>query len=219
MEDQNQQEQPIVYKNAAEEIAAIELSIKKAQLSDIKLQQQERELNLRDLRERIGDRETRAKQKDLDRKQQGITFAQQRASDEAKQASCTHNKGGTVSQRDLHVLSTGGNSVQYAVIKHQMINGDFWVRCLRCGKTWLPPVRENYCFNAKGKRVAPRDGTFSAEKFAAAEAEYLRAVQFETNNSPSGSVQCRFSKWDAESDQWVDATKDYRGVVKNTNLR
>jgi hypothetical protein len=208
-----------VYANAAEEIAAIDLSIKRAQLEDIKLQQRERELNLEDLKGRLADRETKAKQKELDRKQQGITFAQQRASDEAKQAACTHKKGGTVSQRNMQVLSTGGNSIQYAVIKHQMINGDMWVRCLRCGKTWLPPVRENFVFNAKGKKVAPKDGTFNAEKFAAAEQEYIRAVQFETNNSPSGSVQCRFSKWDADSEQWVDASKDYRTAVRNTTLR
>jgi len=212
-------EKPIVYDSAAGEIAAIELSIKRAQLADLELQKQERALNLEDLRGRVADRATKAKQKELDRKQQGITFAQQRAADEAKQSQCTHKKGGVVSPRDMKVLSTGGNSVQYAVIKHQMINGDFWVRCLRCGKTWLPPVKENFYFNEKGKKVAPVDGVFSQEKFDAAEADYKRAVQFETNNSPSSSVQCRFSKWDETSGQWVDATKNYRQHVKNTNLR
>ena len=208
-----------VYKDAAEEIAAIELSIKKAQLADLELQKRERELNLEDLRGRLGDRETKAKQKKMDREQQGRTFQQQKASDDAKQNVCTHKKGGVVSQRDMHVLHTGGNGLQFAVIKHQMINGDFWVRCLRCGKTWLPPVKENYYFNAKGKQVAPVDGTFDEVKFKEADIEYKKAVNFETNNSPSGSVQCRFSKWDAKSEQWVDATRDYRVAVKNTNLR
>jgi hypothetical protein len=208
-----------VYSNAAEEIAAIELSIKRAQLADLELQKQERQLSIEEKRGTIADRVTKQKQKVMDREQQGKVFAAQKREDEARQGSCTHKKGGVVSQRNLQVLSTGGNSPQYAVIKHQMINGDFWVRCLRCGKTWLPPVKDNYFFNAKGKVVAPVDGVFSQEKFDAAVAAYRVAVAFETNNTASGSVICKFSKWDEKSEQWVDATNDYRQAVKSSNLR
>src|ERR1700675_3597412 len=208
-----------VYSNASEEIAAIELSIKRAQLADLELQKQERELSIEEKRGTIADRVTKQKQKVMDREQQGKVFAAQRREDEAKQSACTHKKGGVVSQRNLQVLSTGGNRPQFAVIKHQMINGDFWVRCLRCGKTWLPPVKDNFYLNAKGKVVAPVDGVFSQEKFDAAAAAYRVAVNFETNNSPSGSVICKFSKWDEKSEQWVDATSDYRQAVKSSNLR
>jgi hypothetical protein len=217
MEEQNQH--PKVYANAAEEIAAIELSIKRAQLADIELQKQERELSIQEKRGTINDRLNKQKQKEMDREQSGKVFAAQKREDEAKQNQCTHKKGGVVSQRNLQVLSTGGNSPQYAVIKHQMINGDFWVRCLRCGKTWLPPVKDNFYFNAKGKQVAPVDGVFSAEKFEKSAAEYRVAVAFETNNTASGSVICKFSKWDEKSEQWVDATNDYRQAVRHTNLR
>ena len=206
-------------KNAAEEIAAIELSIKKAQLEDIELQKQERALNIQETRARIGDRQNTQLQKQLDTTGRGKTLAQQKLADETRWAACTHKKGGMVSARNMSALSTGGNAAQYAVIKHQMINGDMWVRCLRCGKTWLPPVKDNYYLNDKGKVVAPKDGKFNAEKFAQAEVEYRRAVNFETNNSPSGSVQCRFSKWDEKSGQWVDAAQDYRETVKSSNLR
>jgi hypothetical protein len=208
-----------VYSNAAEEIAAIELSIKRAQLADLELQKQERQLSIEEKRGTIADRVTKQKQKAMDREQQGKVFAAQKREDDAKQSACTHKKGGVVSQRNLQVLSTGGNSPQYAVIKHQMINGDFWVRCLRCGKTWLPPVKDNYYFNEKGKVVAPVDGTFSQEKFDAAVSAYRVAVAFETNNTASGSVICKFSKWDEKSEQWVDATNDYRQAVKSSNLR
>ena len=206
-------------KNAAEEIAAIELSIKKAQLEDIELQKQERALNIQETRARIGDRQNTQLQKQLDTTGRGKTLAQQKLADENRWAACTHKKGGMVSARNMSALSTGGNAMQYAVIKHQMINGDMWVRCLRCGKTWLPPVKDNYYFNDKGKSVAPKDGKFNAEKFAQAEVDYRRAVNFETNNSPSGSVQCRFSKWDEKSEQWVDAAQEYRDAVKSSNLR
>jgi hypothetical protein len=213
------EEKPQVFNNAADELAALEVSIKQAQLADLKLQQRERELNMQDVRARIGDRETKLLQKTMDREAQGRTFAQQAATDKSRQDACTHKKGGVVSARNMQVLSTGGNSIQYAVLKHQMMNNDMWVRCLRCGKTWLPPVKENYYFSAKGKQVAPKDGTFNETKFNEALAEYRRAVNFETNNSSSGSVQCRFSKWDEGSEQWVDATVDYRLSVKDSNLR
>ena len=212
-------EEKPVYKNAAEELAAIELSIKKAQLEDVELQKQERALNIQETRARIGDRQNTQLQKQLDTTGRGKTLAQQKLADENRWAACTHKKGGMVSARNMSALSTGGNAMQYAVIKHQMINGDMWVRCLRCGKTWLPPVKDNYYFNDKGKSVAPKDGKFNAEKFAQAEVDYRRAVNFETNNSPSGSVQCRFSKWDEKSEQWVDAAQEYRDAVKSSNLR
>jgi len=205
-------------KNAAEEIAQIELRIKKAQLADLELQSRERELNLEDLRGRLGDRETKAKQRKQDREQQGRTFAQQRAAQEAKQKVCTHRKGGVIMQRDMSVLSTGGNSNQYAVIKHQMINGDMWVLCLRCGKIWVPPVKDNFYFKeGRARNVAPKDGKFSQEKFDKATQEYRDAVQFPTGNSPSASVPCKFTKWDEVSEQWVDASQDYRNFVKNSN--
>jgi hypothetical protein len=207
-----------VYDNAAEEIAAIELSIKRAQLADIELQKQERQLSIEEKRGTINDRLNKQKQKEMDREQSGRVFAAQKRDDDAKQSICTHKKGGVVSQRNLQVLSTGGNSPQYAVIKHQMLNGDFWVRCLRCGKTWLPPVKDNFYFSGK-KQVAPVDGVFSSEKFEAASLAYRQAVAFETNNSPSGSVICKFSKWDEKSGQWVDAANDYRQAVKSSNLR
>jgi len=213
------EDKPKVYDSAAQELAALQVSIAKAQLADLELQKRERELNISDVRSRIGDRENKQAQRQIDRESSGRTFAQQKATDDARQKACTHKKGGVVSARNMTVLSTGGNSIQYAVIKHQMINGDMWVRCLRCGKTWLPPVKDNYFFNEKGKQVAPKDGKFSQEKFDAADIDYRRAVNFETNNSPSGSVQCRFTKWDANSEQWVDATQDYRIHVKSSNLR
>jgi len=220
MEDYKQQEVNLTVapKNAAEEIAQIELKIKKAQLADLELQSRERELNLDDLRSRLGDRETKTKQRKQDREQQGRTFAQQRAAKEAQQNKCTHRKGGVIQQRDMSVLTTGGNSNQYAVIKHQMINGDMWVLCLRCTKIWVPPVKENFYFKeGRARCVAPKDGKFSQERFDKAVQEYRDAVQFPTGNSPSASVPCKFTKWDEKSEQWIDASQDYRQFVTNSS--
>lgn len=197
----------------------LELEIKKEQLQALKLEQTERKFHIQDLQARISDRELTEKQLKEDREQQGRTFAQQEATDRYRFSICTHKKGGTVTARDQRVLTTGGNANQYAVMKHQMINGDIWVRCLRCGKTWAPPVEVNFFFDAKGRMVAPADGKFDVERFNKAVEEYKRAVMFETNNSMSGSVQCRFSTIDLETGKIVDAADKYRESIASTTLR
>jgi hypothetical protein len=197
----------------------MELEIKKQQLEALQLEQEERTYHIRDLKAKLADRDIREKQLKEDRESQGRTFAQQEATDIYRFSICSHKKGGMVSNRDNRVLSTGGNAAQYAVMKHQMINGDIWIRCLRCGKTWAPPVEKNFFFNEKGRQVAPVDGKFNADKFARAIEDYKRATMFETNNSMSGSVQCRFSTFDVDSGKMVDATDLYRESVAASNLR
>lgn len=202
----------------AEKLQALELQIKEAELEEIHLRRQEREYSVKDLKARLAERDVVELQKKEDRAAQGRTFTQQRLADEQKWAICTHKKGGKVSPRDMTALHTGGNANQYAVIKHQMINGDMWVRCLRCGRTWAPPLKEKFYFDARGKQVPPQLGVFDKERFLQAIREYDTATKFETNNSPSGSVQVRFWKFNEAGEQ-VDAAQDYRTLVKDTNLR
>jgi hypothetical protein len=203
------------------ELAAklMELEIKRQELEAKGLEIQERKYHIQDLKAKLADREISEKQAKEDREQQGKTIAQQEATDKYRFSVCTHRKGGLVSPRDQRVLSTGGNANQRAVLKHQMINGDIWVRCLRCGKTWAPPVMNNFFFDAKGRNVAPVDGEFNKEKFEKSVAEYKEATMFETNNSMSTSVQCRFSTVDAETGKVIDASDLYRENLGSTTLR
>jgi len=203
------------------ELAAklLELEIKKQALEAQTLEIEERKYHIQDLKAKLTERDIAEKQAKEDREFQGKTFAQQEATDLFRFRSCSHKKGGMASPRDLRVLSTGGNAAQYAVMKHQMINGDIWVRCLRCGGTWRPPVESNFFFDKQKKNVAPADGTFDQVKFDKAVEEYRRATMFETNNSMSSSVQCRFSEFDIESGKMVDATETYRRNIASTNLR
>lgn len=212
-------------------VSDIERETAELNLELAKLNLDEKKASLEDLRARNQDRAIRQMQLQQDRQAQGRTFAQQRATDESRWAQCTHKKGGSASARDMHVLHVGGNGAQYAVLKHQMITGDIWVRCLRCGKTWAPPLKMNFFFDEKGNRVPEVDitgkkGKFDSVKFEAAKIDYMRAVQFETNNSMSGSVQCRFSKTidvpkasGGVEKMVVDATDQVRGDLANTNLR
>ena len=197
----------------------LELAIAKQGLESSKLEIEERKYHIKDLKARIADRDIEELQAKENREQQGRTFAQQEATDLYRFSVCTHKKGGLASQRDVRVLSTGGNSIQYAIMKHQMMNGDIWIRCLRCGKTWAPPIEKNFIFNAAGRSVAPADGTFDKAKFDAAVLEYKRATMFETNNTPSGSVQCRFSTWSDDAKRMVDAADIYREGLAATTLR
>ena len=217
-----------IEKNVPEELSVAEierqtkvlqLQIAKQALEAQALELEERKYHIKDLKARLADRDILEKQTKEDREHQGRTFAQQAATDQYKWNICTHKKGGTVSQRDNHVLSTGGNAAQFAVMKHQMINGDIWVRCLRCGRTWCPPVEKNFFFNAKGVVVAPADGKFDKFKFEKAVEEYKRATMFETNNSMSTSVQCRFQLIDAETGKLIDGADKYRENIASTNLR
>jgi hypothetical protein len=197
----------------------LELELKGQELEAKQLEVQERQYHIKDLKSKILDREIREKQLREDREMQGRSIAQIDATDKYQQSKCTHRKGGMASSRDVRVLATGGNSNQYAVIKHQMINGDIWVRCLRCGKTWSPPVERNYFFDDKGRQVAPGDGTFNKTKYVADVEKYQMATMFETNNSMSASVQCRFFKVDEETGKILDGAEDYRNNIASTTLR
>jgi hypothetical protein len=117
------------------------------------------------------------------------------------QANCTHRKGGTI--RDLEHPASAlyqGDSPHYAVIKHQVSHGDIWVRCLRCGKWWKPPIRSQYKLD--------RD-------FWRAMFEYEAAVNFETNNITSSSVQIKFHTT-AHDGTRIDATEIVREKLANS---
>lgn len=219
MADKIQGDEPKKFSSQDDELKAIELEIRKEELEALRLQKEERTYSIRDLKQRLGTRDIKEQQLREDREAQGRTFAQQEATDILRWKICTHKKGGVATPRDLRVLTTGGNGQQYSVIKHQMINGDVWVRCQRCGRTWTPPVKDLFYFDKDKKQVPKHLGEFHEEKFETAVLDYHRALQFETNNSMSTSVVCRFSRYDAVSKQWVDAAQDYRENVKDSNLR
>jgi hypothetical protein len=125
------------------------------------------------------------------------------------QSQCDHTKGGyiirTVRQQDgtkteKFQFPLQGSGVQYAVLKHQMTHGDIWVRCLRCGKWWKPPIRSQY----------KQDRDFWRAMF-----EYEEAVNFPTNNAMSSSVQCKFSVINSDG-SWRDGTEIVREKLANS---
>lgn len=136
----------------------------------------------------------------------GKCFAQQEAAVKMSEDRCNHKKAGmiriTSSRLSIRNGLNNGNSSQYAVRKHQMMNGDIWVDCLRCGKKWRPPVAQKFSWFERKFR------TQRFQDHIAALVEYDRAVNFETNNVMSSSLQCRFT--DPKTGQ--DAGKQVRAM-------
>jgi hypothetical protein len=109
---------------------------------------------------------------------QGLVLDSQSRKQVVRKLQCNHLKGGVcVRSNGKLSLPTIGTASHYSVVKHQHINGDFWIRCLRCGKTWMPPIRSEF----KTER-----------EFYRAVEEYETAKNFPTNNVTSTSVLCQF---------------------------
>lgn len=94
-------------------------------------------------------------------------FLAQRA---ANQDNCNHRKGGIGADA---VMRGQGTDAMYAVIKHKLPNGRYFVLCQRCGKEWHPGFPLLSEVETKG---------------------YKEALNFPTDNSPSGSSTFIFEK-------------------------
>lgn len=92
---------------------------------------------------------------------------------EANQKNCNHRKGGIGAEA---VMRGQGTDAMYAVFKHKLPNGRYFVLCSRCGKEWHAPFP---LLKIKGTPG------------------YEEAINYPTDNSPSGSSTFLFEKEDA----------------------
>jgi hypothetical protein len=173
------------------EVESLEVEAKRLQNEILKLEVKEKLANLQDLEERLAERELKRETRRQVSKTNGATIAALNREATMKEARCNHKKGGN----GLAGLKGGkGTDSQYAILQHTFANGDMWIRCLRCGKTWKPPVRRAYK---------------TEDEYNIAAAKYELAKEFQTNNSPSSSYLFRYS----------DNGEFYREVTESTNLR
>jgi hypothetical protein len=112
-----------------------------------------------------------------------------------QQAACSHRKGG----RGIEALIKGGNAPDYCFLKHLLPWNEWFIRCMRCGKTWKPPHKEDY-------NIQTADGK---EAFEKAKTEYKWAMECPTDNIPSTGITF----------QWDDDGQFAHETVKDTNLR
>ncbi len=165
------------------------------------LEKKEREANLVDLKERLDERQLKRKtQGDVFRghganlKQDAIVLAE-------KQKRCNHHKGGDGAQG---VLGGQGDDMQYCIIRHVMGNGDIWVRCLRCAKTWKPPVLSQFVDDPKG--------------YATAMALYEAALSYPTRNKTSGTHTFQWQVVTNSKGQKEGGPEFYREKMKDVTL-
>jgi hypothetical protein len=211
-------EEKVKHKVEALKLSPVEMEaeIKRLELEAKQLEVEERKANLQDVRERLDERQVKRETAKQLSRTNGATLAQTAAQEKAFQARCNHRKGSM--GKDGYANGQGIDQ-QYAVLKHTFMNGDTWVRCLRCAKTWKPPLEENFYFengeqvyppaDKFGRLLKPTKGTFAEERYQAAVQEYDAALKFDTRNSPSTSYIFRFS----------DGGKIFRDVMNNATLR
>lgn len=169
----------------------VEAELKALELESRRLAVQEQKLNLEDIQQRLDERQLKRETIRSTSITNGATLKQISANDVANQKRCNHKKGGNGVNG---IIGGQGDSPDYAVIKHTFCNGDMWVRCQRCGKTWKPPLESQYP---------------TKEAYLTAYVQYETAKEFQTKNTPSASTQFRFS----------DNGAYYREVTKDSNLR
>lgn len=171
-------------------VAEMEEELKSLELQAAKLAILEKEANLQDVRERLAERQMIRETKSMRAITNGQTVRQTNAAIKQRQDNCNHHKGGN----GLQGLQGRGDDPQFAVYKHMFCNGDIWVRCLRCGKMWRPPVEHWYD---------------SHKEYLDAYAEYQAALNFQTRNISSSSYVFKFS----------DGGAYFREITRNSDLR
>ncbi len=157
------------------ELVQLEIEAKKAAIDNAKLEKQEKEANIQDLTERLAERQMKREDRSQKSRTNGDTIRIENEIKANKQRQCNHRKGGDGQNA---YVNGQGNSPQYAVMKHKVCNGDFWIRCMRCGKCWKPPIEEDYA---------------RREDYLDAKVEYTTALNFSTLNVASTSYTFQFS--------------------------
>lgn len=109
----------------------------------------------------------RKSQAQLNHAEQEKALAEGRSGDRAKQRHCTHRKGG----KGNALMENKGNSGEYAIALQGMPDGSVHVWCTRCFAHWEPGA------------TAAKHPTGIA---------YEEALNWPTDNSPSGTVLFRF---------------------------
>jgi len=157
------------------ENAKMDRELKLLELEEKRLTVEAAKANLQDTRERLDERQLKRGVLASRSKTNGATISALAANAKKVQNRCNHKKGGNGIPG---YVGGQGNDSNYAVMKHTMCWGDTWIRCMRCGKTWKPPVEK--FFDSK-------------EEYIKEFTEYQAALNYQTNNSGSSSYQFRYS--------------------------
>jgi hypothetical protein len=116
-------------------LSALQAKLAELESEEKQLELEERRINIELNRDKVA----KMKQEQATRKENAQNrmraLLQQINNDKAKQANCSHMKGGTVTQANRNVVFNGGgtDATDYCVVKHVLPSGRLMILCLRCG--------------------------------------------------------------------------------------
>ena len=178
----------------------VDLELKSKELEIKRLELMEREANLQDLQERLAERQLKRKSRDGVFRGHGANLKQDKINRLAKQEICNHRKGGDGANG---VIGGQGDDMQYAILRHVMGNGDIWVRCLRCGKTWKYPLASDFTTKAE---------------YELALVEYRAMLKVQTRNHTSGTHTFSWGVVQNEEGKLEGGPEFYRERMKSVTL-
>jgi hypothetical protein len=121
---------------------------------------------------------------------------------EARQRGCSHRKGGLGNSREGLPVE-GGDADVYALLKHQLPNGDWLITCQRCCAEWRPADK----FTGRPETII---AGFS----------WKDAFMARTDNSPSKSAVFRFEDHrtpdQVEAEAWRPPRNEKGEIIKDT---
>jgi len=132
-----------------------------------------KELDLEIKREQVAKIKAARSAKLEEARSKNLAVLQFLAQREAIFKNCNHRKGGIGAES---VMRGQGTDAMFAVAKHKLPNGRYFVLCMRCGHEWHPG------FPLLGQKETPG---------------YQEAINYPTDNSPSGSSTFLFERTDA----------------------
>ena len=156
--------------------ARFEAEKRALELDDLRFSIEARKADIEERQANKFEREMKKENASMSARTKGIALDQVRKQQATTEKNCSHLKGGF--GREGYIGGKGNHAGNYAVMKHKMHNGDVWVRCLRCGCSWKPPLKKAFETEAA---------------YQEAFQEYKRACEFTTGNSPSSSTLFGFS--------------------------
>jgi hypothetical protein len=104
------------------------------------------------------------------------------------QSNCNHRKGGMM-DFEVGIFPGDGDDPQFALAKHQLPDGSWFIKCLRCGKEWKEgDINYERALNAPTRNVSSTSIQFMTQSRHDREANGKSNVIYSpgSDNSPEG---------------------------------
>jgi hypothetical protein len=175
---------------AQERLAEVELKIKEAQLERELKMLKKADLENQELDFKLQQLTARKETNESELRVRAVGLESSNAEERVAYTVCNHLKGGS-----MRNYPKGDGRDGYSIFRHRLSSGDMFIRCLRCGKEWLPPVKpvaDSPDF--KDSRGKFDEGKYrrAAQLYKMKMEDYKTALSFTTDNTDSGGPRFQF---------------------------